>query len=100
MQSRSRGWIASAVGSEGRLFAAGGRKCVAGSVVKVKLSVGIRELPRFGRVDPCAPGVRAVFLQDSKMDSTTPTKPSHHQRKFQVQHKNNVAVGHVISVLP
>lgn len=73
MQSRSRGWIASAVGSEGRLFAAGGRKCVAGSVVKVKLSVGIRELPRFGRVDPCAPGVRAVFLQDSKMDSTTPT---------------------------
>lgn len=53
---------------------------------------------------PCAPGVQRCFSKTPRLqDSTTPTPSRLTTRrttvKFWVEHKTNVAVGHVISVL-
>ena len=39
-------------------------------LVKVKLSIGIRELPRFGRVDPLPPGYRRCFSKSPRLQDS------------------------------
>lgn len=59
---------------------------------------GVASVRASGPLCPWGAGGVSPRLQDGLHDSNS--KPSQPQRKFQVQHKNNVAVGHVIYVLP